>query len=322
MIKGSFIILLITLSALHAKSQNVVVLEASKDAYLNTVIPKKYQGHVQSIIAAGWTYGGEYGKGRSLLGFELCPLPDSFALVSATLHLYHDYSAGHTGHTNSGLNSDKLYKTTSYWDESTTWSTQPSYDSGTYASISSSSTTTQNYSIDVTEVVNSCIASSTEIGFYLKLNQEETYRSLVFASRDHPDPEVRPKLELVYYTDDTSWCDSPPVPSPASFSVSSPIDNLEDCLNELTVPNVFSPNGDYVNDYFEIEVKCQSSFFHIVILNRWGNIVYESNDYNFNWNGRNKSGTTELSEGTYFYRIMISNSEYEVSKSGSITLVR
>ncbi len=311
MIKKSLTLLLIILSTLEAKSQDTVILEGSKDTYINTVIADQYQGQVQSLIAAGWTYGGSYGQGRSLLGFELCALPDSFVLVSATLHLYHDYSASHSGHTTSGLNSAKLYKTTSYWDESSTWSNQPTFDLGTFANLPSSNTSTQDYSIDVTGIVNSCITSSTEVGFYFKLNGEQTYRSLVFASKDHPDIDVRPKLELVYYTD-TTWCDNP----------LGSINYLENCVKDLTIPNVFSPNGDLINDCFEIDTECQSSSFHIDIINRWGNLVFESDDYDFNWNGKNKNGSGELSEGAYFYRIIISDEQNEIFRSGFITLLR
>lgn len=311
MIKKSTTILLLILCTLVANSQNTLVLEASKDTYINTVIADQYQGQSQSLIAAGWSYNGSYGQGRSLIGFELCALPNSFVLVSATLHLYHDYSASHTGHTTGGLNSAKLYKTTSYWDESTTWSNQPSFDLFTFSELPSSITSTQNYSIDVTGIVDSCIASSTEVGFYLKLDEEQTYRSLVFASKDHPDINVRPKLELVYYTD-TTWCENP----------SDSINYLESCVNDLTIPNVFSPNGDASNDYYEIDSECQYSSFHIDILNRWGNLVFESDDSGFKWNGKNKNGSKALSEGTYFYQIIISDDQNEVYKSGFITLIR
>lgn len=311
MINKSITILLLILCALGVKSQNTLILEASKDTYINTVIADQYQGQSQSLVAAGWSYNGSYGQGRSLIGFELCDLPNNFILDSATLHLYHDYSASHAGHTTGGLNSAKLYKTTSYWDESTTWSNQPAFDLFTFAELPSSITSTQNYSIDVTGIVDSCITSSTEVGFYLKLDEEQAYRSLVFASKDHPEIDVRPKLELIYYTD-TSWCEN---------SLDS-INYLENCIKGLTIPNVFTPNEDASNDYFEINSKCQSSSFHIDIINRWGNLVFESDEYDFKWNGKNKKGSAALSEGTYFYRIIISDEQSEVYKSGFITLLR
>ncbi|WP_294671278.1 gliding motility-associated C-terminal domain-containing protein [uncultured Fluviicola sp.] len=317
MIKRSVKLLLIILSSLDARSQNTLILEASKDTYINTVIADQYQGQVQSLVAAGWTYGGVYGQGRSLLGFELCPLPDNFVLVSATLYLYHDYSASHAGHTTNGLNSAKLYQITSYWDESTTWSSQPSYDAASFSNIPGSTSSTQNYVIDVTGVVSNEISSSNEVDFYFALDEEITYRSLVFASKDHPDASVRPKLELVYYTD-TTWCDNPPsIPDTTDSTI-----HVTDCMDNFTIPNIFTPNGDLVNDYLELNSECQPSSFHIDILNRWGNLVFESDDYGFTWNGKNKNTDADLSEGVYFYRIIVFDEQSEIVKNGFITLLR
>lgn len=43
--------------------------------------------------------------------------------------------------------------------------------------------------------------------------------------------------------------------------------------------------------------------FTVVILNRWGNVVFEDNDYQFEWNGNVKNGNTQCSEGVYFYKM-------------------
>lgn len=311
MIKKYTVLVFLILSSLVVRSQNTLVFQASKDTYINTVIADQLQGQVQSIIASAWTYNDIYGKGRSLLGFELCEIPEDFILVSATLNLYHDYSASHAGHTTNGLNSAKLYQITSSWDESTTWSSQPTYDFTSFSNISSSTTATQNYTIDVTGIVNNEISTSNEVDFYLALNEEIVYRSLVFASKDHPDQNIRPTLKLVYYTDST-WCNNP----------SNSVDNVQSCLEELNIPNVFSPNGDLINDYFKIEAGCQSSTFHIDILNRWGNLVFESNDYGFEWNGKDKNIDVNVADGVYFYRIIVSDEKKDLLKTGFITLTR
>ena len=308
----SFILFAVTvLFFFSAKSQSTFTLEASKDTYINTIIADQYQGQVQSLIAAGWTYGGSFGQGRSLLGFELCDLPDSFVLVSATLHLFQDFSASHDGHTTNGLNSARLYQITSAWDESTTWSSQPTYDQNSFSIIPSSNSSSQDYSIDVTGIVTNAISNSNEVGFYLKLDNEISYRSLVFASKDHPNNGVRPKLEIQFYTD-TNWC---------STSTSSP-NNVENCVENLTVPNVFTPNGDSINDDFNIGFECAVSSFHIEIFNRWGNVIFESNKADFVWDGTSENDGEKLNEGTYFYRIIFLNGQDEVKKSGLITLLR
>ena len=69
------------------------------------------------------------------------------------------------------------------------------------------------------------------------------------------------------------------------------------------VPNVFSPNNDGQNDVFKLIDPANIKEFTVVILNRWGNVVFEDNDYQFEWNGNVKNGNTQCSEGVYFYKM-------------------
>lgn len=69
---------------------------------------------------------------------------------------------------------------------------------------------------------------------------------------------------------------------------------LPDC--DLEIPNIFTPNGDGENDYFIVNAKHLNSY-SIVIYNRWGKKVFESNDVNQSWDGKNNE------DGTYFYII-------------------
>ena len=46
----------------------------------------------------------------------------------------------------------------------------------------------------------------------------------------------------------------------------------------MRIPNVFTPNNDGNNDSFYIQTVCDYSNFSVVITNRWGNVVFESND--------------------------------------------
>ena len=76
--------------------------------------------------------------------------------------------------------------------------------------------------------------------------------------------------------------------------------NPEDCYLELIIPNVISPNADDVNDFFEIENLSENT--ELIILNRWGNVVFSSDNYQNNWNGKDASGK-ELVDGVYTYKI-------------------
>lgn len=77
-------------------------------------------------------------------------------------------------------------------------------------------------------------------------------------------------------------------------------------LPTVEVPNVFTPNGDNVNDIFEMTVTNYSNI-ELTILNRWGNVVY-SNSTNFpgnpGWNGKMRNGS-KADDGTYFYNYVI-----------------
>ena len=72
------------------------------------------------------------------------------------------------------------------------------------------------------------------------------------------------------------------------------------CENEIVIPNVFTPNGDGKNDDFHIDDLCELPGFNIVIYNRWGRIVFESDDVLFRWNGTDEKGNA-VSDGTYYY---------------------
>lgn len=70
----------------------------------------------------------------------------------------------------------------------------------------------------------------------------------------------------------------------------------------VIVPNVFSPNGDGKNDFYELSGvynKCYD-FLSVDIYNRWGNKVYYSNNPTFKWDGKNINNGLDVGEGTYY----------------------
>lgn len=65
---------------------------------------------------------------------------------------------------------------------------------------------------------------------------------------------------------------------------------------ELVIPNVFTPNGDGVNDTFVVSELDKYISNSLVVFNRWGRKIYEANDYvSGDWDG------DRLSDGTYFF---------------------
>ena len=73
---------------------------------------------------------------------------------------------------------------------------------------------------------------------------------------------------------------------------------IEDCI----IPNIITPNGDGLNDYFVTKYAKIYDDVNITILNRWGNVVYEDSNYQNQWNGLNPNGN-KLKDGTYYYFI-------------------
>jgi len=88
-------------------------------------------------------------------------------------------------------------------------------------------------------------------------------------------------------------------------------------VNPLIIPNVFTPNGDGVNDTFFIPGLDTYTDTEITIINRWGNVVYEKKNYQNDWTGPG------LPEGTYFYLLRVKTiaGVWDVYK-GYVTLLR
>ncbi len=113
---------------------------------------------------------------------------------------------------------------------------------------------------------------------------------------------------------------------------------------KLKIPNVFTPNGDGVNDYFIIALdnggsgssggdnskgtrneifeyenyEPLSSYYEsseLTIFNRWGRVVYHSKDYKNDWDGGG------LSDGTYFYVLKCHGLKQDATYQGSVMIV-
>ena len=90
---------------------------------------------------------------------------------------------------------------------------------------------------------------------------------------------------------------------------------------DYTVPNVFTPDGNGINELFVINDNCIKDF-HLQIYNRWGMKLFETTLPGHGWDGRTDSGLPSP-EGTYYYILKtISLSGKESSSAGSVLLLR
>jgi gliding motility-associated-like protein len=91
------------------------------------------------------------------------------------------------------------------------------------------------------------------------------------------------------------------------------IDN--DTCSVYSLPNVFTPNNDGYDDVFHPFPYTSVERVDMTIYNRWGNIVYETQDPNINWDGKDGKSGAKCSDGVYFYLCRV----YEITLYGTKT---
>jgi gliding motility-associated-like protein len=97
------------------------------------------------------------------------------------------------------------------------------------------------------------------------------------------------------------------------------IDAVLVTVNQLIkIPNTFTPNGDGINDFWEIRNIPYPNNYRIEIFTPTGQIVYRSFGYNTFWDGR--SNGKKLPAGTYFYVIDTNTTKYQ-KIAGYVTLI-
>ena len=129
---------------------------------------------------------------------------------------------------------------------------------------------------------------------------------------DCEDPEASPVRTTTYtvvVTDQNTGC-----------SDTSRIKVQVDATKNLYIPNAFTPNQDTRNDEWKVFSK-GVKFFEAKIFNRWGELVYQSNDINQGWDGTFKGSPVSL--GVYPYEIQITFLDNEVvNNKGTITILK
>jgi gliding motility-associated-like protein len=132
------------------------------------------------------------------------------------------------------------------------------------------------------------------------------------------------------------WLNNPPVPD-SSFivnragtywvSVSNSCGSFTDsvtvfskCDFPIYLPNAFTPNKDGLNDEFKLLPGNKNNFVSLTIFNRWGQIVFQSNDRNKGWNGTFNKQPLATDIFVYFL-IMKGLSGNSISKKGTVLLI-
>ena len=90
---------------------------------------------------------------------------------------------------------------------------------------------------------------------------------------------------------------------------------LDEC-GEYQLPNVFTPNGDNINDVFKSYNPGGVTKVDMKIFNRWGKLVFKTEDPGINWDGRDIDSKRFVLSGVYFYVCEV----YEERLTGSRTI--
>ncbi len=130
----------------------------------------------------------------------------------------------------------------------------------------------------------------TNPGVQVEINQESGWVNITlpegFCGRD----------SFLYAACDYELCDT------ATFVLVAP-----QCNYQIELTEGFSPNGDGINDMLVFKFLEQFQPASLTVINRNGNMVYENEDYQNDWDGRALQTNQPLPDGTYYYILELSN---------------
>jgi gliding motility-associated-like protein len=134
--------------------------------------------------------------------------------------------------------------------------------------------------------------------------------------------EVEILDDMIIYTAPEDWCGTDTV-TYVVCDIYNACDTAQiviqvECFIDLIIPQGFSPNGDGVNDAFEILGLEDYPDNKLSIFNRWGHQVFEAENYQNDWNGtaqeKMKLGRGYLPKGTYFFVLDLGVNQMKVVK--------
>ncbi len=88
--------------------------------------------------------------------------------------------------------------------------------------------------------------------------------------------------------------------------VTAALPDSADLSSTFFIPNTFTPNGDGLNDVFAPKFTGLTDF-RMLIFDRWGNLIFTTEDMNTGWSGRIKSNADIVQQDTYVYKIYTKN---------------
>jgi gliding motility-associated-like protein len=92
----------------------------------------------------------------------------------------------------------------------------------------------------------------------------------------------------------------------------------------LFAPNVFTPNGNATNDVFKIVgVGINPDRFELLVFDRWGDLIYQTRDYEAGWDGRANNGSLQAQSDVYIWVVnTVDPAQKKHQYVGHVTLFR
>ena len=123
-----------------------------------------------------------------------------------------------------------------------------------------------------------------------------------------------------------------PFSSAGTYTIWLVVETAHGCLDstsneikivDVVIPNVFTPNNDGINEFFFIKGIDAVPDCQLIVFNRWGNKVYESNSYKNDWDGKG------VADGVYYFiltfkdnLIKTKDNKYINTTNGTVTIIR
>ena len=100
-----------------------------------------------------------------------------------------------------------------------------------------------------------------------------------------------------------------------------------DCSCDLFVPTAFTPDNDGLNELFAPSTACELERYSFVVVNRWGETVFSTDDIGQGWNGSYNGGDYYVPSGVYAWRVTAEPAsdfapERAIVLQGHVTVVR
>ena len=210
-----------------------------------------------------------------------------------------------------------------------TWSTgdttenitvQPSVDTDYFVivdgGICGSDTDSVSVSVNPLPIANAGIDSTIQLGYSIDLNGTGggTYAwspASGLSCTNCQDPTASPLITTQYILTVTeNGCSS-------SDTI---LITVDDFCDDVFIPNAFSPNGDGINDIFYVRGNCIKDM-NLVIFDRWGEKVFESNDISKGWDGVFKANYLNSAVFSYYLDATLITGE-QIRLEGNISLIR